>query len=383
MKNLSPNEVNQTVADAIGQLNVSPPPPDLASRSLAGRHRFGPWLAAGLTSAMGVIGFLIVAAPTQVTFAQVIDAQKKVTRYRITNRRLLGGGRLFHVEYVLDGVRWRIVAPSHGAFGDSKKSVEIFSNPPQYNFAVVDAPSRAKPFDTNANHLLRKGATPSIQRGLVVDGRKVDRFSLEDTYRDRGHVWKLHQGIDADPETHHVLHMEETRDSGSWGDSWDFSYDPIPEADLTLPIPKDAHIYNLADNRKELRRKASESDSVVIADETGLICVLFTKRYQPGNRLPATLTLDGFSKKLTSTWDQQLFPDYTLGGRHWQAVTFMRDIRTRDQFATLMSRNYVKGTLTFPTKQVSVPLGGMPVIRTGIAGTLLSPFMTGFVSAPK
>jgi len=216
-------------------------------------------------------GTLVVsmAFAPRISLGNVVKAQSLVKQFSLVNTRLLGGNKIMVVETYSDGNRWSSTSRNeNGTYSrivmDGSKTYRINHFPTFIDTLEIDEATPMPRWMFSIDALLRKGNKASIQYGLTWHGQKVDRFTSQSTYRDRGKTQTLDQEILADSKSHLPLVMKIMRDKGSWGDTWEYNYGPVSADRFAVNAPKTAQLVDLIAERNALRSRLAAKPIVLV-----------------------------------------------------------------------------------------------------------------------
>jgi hypothetical protein len=356
---------------ALREVETSPPDPEMLNR-LRRPTRVGAWLWAVPASAASVALVALLSAQPALSLAQVARAQGAHAQYTIVNTRIMGKGHAnFKTSYYRDGKLWRRGAQ----FGLTDRTVTVRRHEPLYNFVELDDPRPPVEDDFRIDRLLRHHVKPKIERNVPWNGRQVDRFSLSLTYR-AGKEETFDQEVIADPKTHLPIRMTIMRDSGKWGDVWDYNFEKPPSTVWEPQIDPKAKVYDNRKLRKELAKKLVDAPVAgVLLDEFYRVVLLM----DPNSARPSLgnvgATIEGISPELTGSFVDAsssvgAHGQLTLGGRQLRAISVGLPYDRWSELRPLRAAAKASGQLTIGARQVS--FSDVPVVRIGQSLSFLS-----------
>ena len=262
---------HETLLKAARELHASSLHPDVLRRGEAailarvGRPRrilrLLVWGATGL--AAGFAGFLLAAAPTKASAAEVLriaaNADRSLRRIRFYEARPDGTLRL-GLQMIAQNGRRRVIDANGWQFAyDGRAATTFYADG---GATVEHQPSNGviPAVEGSARDMMRdimSGANVRIvvRRGLVDEGRRIDRYTVSrDVVDGRGDTLHIRTVLDADPTTERPLAMRGS--VPGMPDSltlWDY---PAPDpAIFRLPIPKATRVDDLDAQRAAVLRK--------------------------------------------------------------------------------------------------------------------------------
>ncbi|MEA2554146.1 MAG: hypothetical protein QOJ65_2322 [Fimbriimonadaceae bacterium] len=377
---LNPHSI-ESVKEALREVDTPAPPPELL-RQLQGAPRQSKRLTWALPAALATaVTIALIATLTlrpAVSLAQVAAAFDAQEHYTITNTRLMNGGteRTKNSTY-RDGPLWRSLMNEYGL---EDKTLTIRHYPPVINYVLVDSRRDPPTIEFRIDRLLRQGATPTVERNVLWNGRRVDRFRLKDTYRNYK-VETYDQEIIVDPKARLPIQMTVMRDNGQWGDVWDYDFRRPPVSVFHVEIPKDAKVYNLPSQRKKLTGDVAKNRvaELIVGDEGSAIVLA----RPTGNKMLwlAELKIDGVDQPLRGSSAAFVRvrkrvvgqpATISIGGRTWRVLQFTGTLPGSPSLQSLLSRKEISGTLTLDDQKIRISRA--KVLRTGMAMALLRSF---------
>jgi hypothetical protein len=383
MQNLPQTEIG--LIRALQDVETPAPPTDLLGRLQARPARNRRWLwAVPATAVSALTTFLVVSfsLPPSLSLAQVAKAFDHHTQYTITNTRILGNGTKIKLVTYRDGSRWRF----QDSFGLPDRTVTIVSPPSGAKLVLVDDRHEPRANEFRVERLLRPGAKGNYERNVLWNGRRVDRFTVNATYRDSGRTQTLDQVLIADPKTKLPIQMTIMRDSAKWGDVWDYQFGPPPESVFNVEIPASAAVYDHREQRRKLPSQLVNGQvGGMIVDENRQIWILTTANVSPWAQVQVKLegtplTLKGRMSKTIELGakphlgEQAVLASLGISGREWH-VAMVQLHAEKPQLEPLWNQKLASGSLTMG--DMNVTFKSVPVIRTGSGYSLLSPLLQG------
>ncbi|MEZ0326453.1 MAG: hypothetical protein ACAH95_11150 [Fimbriimonas sp.] len=343
-------------------------------------YRPRPWVWAIPVTAATMLTLALIpilSLPPTLSLGQVAQAFDARTQYTIVNTRLMNkGAESVKVTSYRDGSLWRRGSEFHLR----DRSVMIRFLPKYLNYVMLDEPEAPEQHEFRVDRLLRPGVKPVFQKGVMWKGRRVNRFTIHDTYRSTT-LQTFDQEVIVDPGTNLPIQMTIMRDSGAWGDVWDYSFATPPASAFVPRIPAGARVYDNRVLRRRLPELLSESQiGGLIVGEANSLLLLTDAAELPAGKVQVSLRLSGAEGQLNgdfSDWPwlsrdpgvMRAEDGIQINGRKWRLARFFLPVPDWPRVNGLRQRKATSGTLTINGKPIRFE--NVPIVRVGDAMALL------------
>lgn len=265
-------------------VDTPPSPPDLLAK-LKAEPRWSrlEWaVPAVLTAALAValvIGFTLkpTVSMASVSLADVVRATHRQKDYTIVWTSIRGKDRTVRT-FSRSGPLWRSSSLYGSTTGLADKTVIL---DPKGRFALVDLPRKGPVVEVDVNLLLRPGVTPTVERGVLWNGRTVDRYTLDDMSQlgvsqvngvteissEPGPPKPVVEELIVDPATKLPIRASVMWKDGSYGDVVDYDFQRPPASVFKPVIPPQVKTYDLAAERKAILAGLRESNGAIVMDD--------------------------------------------------------------------------------------------------------------------